>query len=169
ASVGFSPEYVAFQEANPLSPGRGSVTGRVALEGRTVHITDTDSDPEYTLTEAMTLGKIHTNLGVPLLREGIVIGTIGLARRRVEPYTERQIELVRTFADQAVIAIENARLLNEIQQRQSELRVTFDNMGDGVAMFDAQRRLAAWNRNFQQIADLPETLLAERPNYAEYL
>ena len=134
-SVGSSPEYMSFLE-HPFAPDRGTITGRVALEGRTVHITDVVADPEYTLTEATTLGKSRTTLGVPLLREGVPIGVIVLARQRVEPFSDKQIALVTTFADQAVIAIENARLLDEIRQRQAELRVTFDNMADGVAMFD---------------------------------
>jgi PAS domain S-box-containing protein len=159
-----SPEFVMFMRGRLLTASRGSLAGRTVLEGRVVHITDIASDPEYTLPEVVTLGKARTGLGAPLLRDGVVVGTINLARQRVQPFTERQIELVRTFADQAVIAIENARLLEEIRQRQAELRVTFDNMGDGVAMFDAELRLAAWNRNFQRILDLPDDFVGARPS-----
>src|SRR5438876_88708 len=162
-------------QAHPITPGRGSITGRVALEGRAVQIADVAADPEYTLSEATTLGQQHTALGVPLMRENVPIGVIVLARTRVEPFMAKQIELVTTFADQAVIAIENARLLNELRdrtdelaRRQTELRVTFDNMGDGVAMFDAEQRLAAWNRNFQEMLDLPDAFLGKRPSFAEY-
>src|SRR6266481_3702343 len=121
AAVGFPPEYQAFMQAHPITPGRGSITGRVALEGRAVQIADVAADPEYTLAEATTLGQQRTALGVPLMRENVPIGVIVLARTRVEPFNEKQIELVTTFADQAVIAIENARLLGELRARTDEL------------------------------------------------
>jgi PAS domain S-box-containing protein len=340
ANYGFPPEFGSFLRSHPIAPDRGTMVGRVVLDGAVVHIADVAADPEYRLSEAITAGKQRTALGVPLLRESQPIGVIVLARARVEPFTERQIELVRTFADQAVIAIENtrlltelresleqqqaiaeilsvinsspgelqpvfeaivrnarrlcgarfcvlhrfdgellhlaasdvtpevlevlrraypmrpsrsqasgrailsrsvaqipdalddpeyqrdmaiagewrsllavpmlradgspigtivvqrsepgefaaaliemlrtfadqaviaidnARLLNEIRQRQAELRVTFDNMGDGMAMFDADMRLAAWNRNFQEILELSDKFVTERPRYPDYL
>jgi adenylate cyclase len=113
-------EYWTNLRQRTMVPGRDSIAGRVALEGRVVHVTDIRAEPDFAVPETVTAG-IRTILGVPLLREGAVIGTINLGRKRVEAYTERQIELVRTFADQAVIAIENARLLDELRQRTAEV------------------------------------------------
>ena len=138
------------------------------MERRAVHIPDVLQDPEYTYNEGQKLAGYRTMLGVPLLREDAVIGIFVVTRTRVDRFTDKEIELATSFADQAVIAIENARLFDELRDRQAELRVTFDNMGDGVVMFDSAARLAAWNRNFQGMLDLPDSFLAGRPNYADY-
>jgi GAF domain-containing protein len=121
AAVGFATDYIEFLKKNPIRPDRGTVTGRTVLEGRAVQILDVATDPEYTMTESVTLAGQHTALGVPLLREDEPIGVIVLARQRVEAFTQKQIDLVTTFADQAVIAIENVRLFDELRQRTDDL------------------------------------------------
>ena len=121
ASYGHTPEYVEHTQTLTLEPGRGGVNGRVLLEGRSVQIPDVLADPEYSFLETARLGNFRTILGVPLLREGIPIGIFNLERAAVRPFTERQIKLVETFADQAVIAIENVRLFEAEQQRTREL------------------------------------------------
>ncbi len=119
---GYDPAFKELLEQNPVAPSRHSLIGRTALEGQVVHIEDATADLEYKWAEALRLGLWHTGLGVPLLRDGAVIGTLALTRRRVERFTDRQIELARTFADQAVIAIENARLLGELRTRTDDLQ-----------------------------------------------
>jgi signal transduction histidine kinase/CheY-like chemotaxis protein/HPt (histidine-containing phosphotransfer) domain-containing protein len=121
SNYGFSPEEERYSLAHPRRPGRGSLTGRVALEGRPIHIPDVLADPEFRGTEYEHVFGFRTLLGVPLLCEGTTIGSFSLARDEVNPFTEKQIELVTNFADQAVIAIENARLLSKLRERTTEL------------------------------------------------
>jgi GAF domain-containing protein len=109
-----------------LKPGPGGVISRTALSRSTVHILDAQTDPDYQLREALRLGGYHTMLGVPLLREGNVVGVFGLARTTVRPFTDKQIELVETFADQAVIAIENVRLFDAVQARTREVQESLE-------------------------------------------
>src|SRR6202008_3020531 len=132
-------------------------------------VTDTETyldSSEHFKKSARARG-FRSVLVVPMLRNGVSIVTIATSRRQPGSFADKEIDLLRTFADQAVIAIENARLLGELRERTAELRTTFDNMGDGVAMFDAAARLAAWDRNLQEILDLPYALLAKRPSLAE--
>src|SRR5215217_1578073 len=115
------PHLVEFLKRNPITVGGGSLTGRVAIERRTLHVPDARADPNYRWSEWLDISGFRTFLSVPLLRDGIVTGVIALARSEVKPFSDKQIELVTTFADQAVIAIENVRLFEEVQARTREL------------------------------------------------
>ncbi|MGB7276895.1 MAG: GAF domain-containing protein, partial [Pseudolabrys sp.] len=121
AAYGFSREFVDYIKGIPIEAKRGSASGRALLEGRMVHIADVTTDPEYTLVEAQRLGDYRTILCVPMLREGVPIGVLALTRSEVRPFTDKQIELAATFADQAAIAIENARLLKELREQSQEV------------------------------------------------
>jgi signal transduction histidine kinase len=120
-SYGFPREFEDFMEDRWIVPDRGTILGRAVLEKRTIHIPDVRADPEYTFGEASRVGGFRTALAVPLQREGISIGVIILTRSSVRPFTDKQIELVSTFADQAVIAIENVRLFDETQEKSRQL------------------------------------------------
>ena len=126
ASYGLSPEFQQYLRDHPIARGRGSVLGRVVSEGKTIHVPDVLADAEHALVEQRKLGGYRTVLGVPLRREGEAIGLIRLTRNKVQPFTDKQIELVTTFADQAVIAIENARLLNELRESLQQQTATAD-------------------------------------------
>ena len=128
ASYGQPPELKEYMARHPIPAGRGSVVGRTVAQRGIIHIPDVLADPDFKMTGAAKVGGVHTMLGVPLLREGIPIGVIVLQRKTVRPFTDKQIELVETFADQAVIAIENVRLFDEVQGRTRELAASLEDL-----------------------------------------
>ena len=128
ASYGMSPDAHDAMTRVSIALDRTTVTGRTALEKKIVHILDAQSDPEFNFTEALKRVNFRTLLGVPLLREGMPIGVIVLMRKTVQPFTDKQIELVNTFADQAVIAIENVRLFDEVQTRTRDLAKSLEEL-----------------------------------------
>ena len=128
AESGCTPEIVQFMNAHPIRAGRETFTGRVMLSGEAVHLPDVLADPEYDFGEGPRIGNYRALLGAPLLRNGQVEGVFALARPEPVSFTERQIEMVRAFADQAVIAIENARLFDEVQARTRELAASLDDL-----------------------------------------
>src|SRR5215472_17433019 len=125
-AYGVSPEFIEYTRTVPVEPERGSAIGRALLERKVIHIPDVQADPEYNWAEAQRYGSFRTNLGVPMLRNGVPIGAFGLTRSEVRPFSDKEIELITTFADQAAIAIENARLLNELLESLQQETATAD-------------------------------------------
>jgi two-component system NtrC family sensor kinase len=139
-AYGYSSEFIEYLRALPVERGRGTATGRALLEGRVIHIADVLADPDYTWAEAQRLGGYRTVLGVPMLREGIPIGVLTLTRSEVRPFTEKQIELVSTFADQSAIAIENVRLFDEIQDKNRQLAEASERKSQFLASMSHELR-----------------------------
>ncbi|MGB8825132.1 MAG: GAF domain-containing protein, partial [Pseudolabrys sp.] len=127
-SYGYSREFVDHIRGLPIESNRGSATGRALFERRVIHIPDVRADPEYTLVDAQRLGDYRSVLAVPMLREGVALGVLTLSRSEVRPFTDKQIELVSTFADQAAIAIENVRLFESVEARTRELAASLENL-----------------------------------------
>jgi GAF domain-containing protein len=139
-AYGFSPEFLEYVRTISMVPERGTIMGRALLEGRIVHVPDVAADPEYTWAEAQKLGGFRTVLGVPMLRDGVAIGVLALARSEVRPFTAKQIELVTTFADQAAIAIENVRLFDEIQDKNRQLQQASEHKSQFVSSVSHELR-----------------------------
>jgi class 3 adenylate cyclase/putative methionine-R-sulfoxide reductase with GAF domain len=156
ASHGFAEDYRAWMQQQSIPVGRETLVGRTASDGRTVHIPDATSDPEYHWSESIQRGDFRTMLGVPLIRDGEVIGVIATCRAVVAPFTAKQIDLVTTFADQAVIAIENTRQATQLEAQSQELRRLNEGLekrvSDQVGEIERMGRL----RRFlpPQVADL---------------
>jgi class 3 adenylate cyclase len=156
AGSGSIPEWIAHLKEQTIRPGRGTVAARAVLEGRTVHIPDVLADPEYTFLEAQKRGGFRTALGVPLLREGVSVGVMVLTRPTVRPFDDSHIALVTTFADQAVIAVENVSLLDELRERTDEVEKLNRHLEQRVTyQVDEIERMSRLRRFLPpQVADL---------------
>ena len=176
ARHGFSSQFHDYLEQNPRPADRSSITGRTALEAKVVHVSDVMADPEYTWGAAQQLGDYRTVLGVPLLRDGSPVGVIIVGRTVVQPFTEKQIELVTTFADQAVIAIENARLFDEVQARTRDLSESLQQQTATAdvlkvisrSTFDLQTVLQTLVKSAARLCDADKTIITRQKNGVFY-
>ena len=141
AGYSLDPAYLEHERRTPISPGPGTIVGRAAMSREVVQIEDAWTDPLYEQKAAVKISGGHSMIGVPLMREGEPIGVIGLARTRVDPFTQREIDLVTTFADQAVIAIENARLLNELRQSEERYELVGEAVLENIYEWDIETNL----------------------------
>src|SRR5437588_2554282 len=140
ASYGFSGEFEKFMEEHPIQIGRGTTVARAIQEKKPIQIPDVFADPEFKFQEGAKIGGVRSVTAVPMLKDNELIGVIAVYRREVRPFTEKQIELVQTFADQAVIAIENVRLFEEIQDKSRQLEVASQHKSQFLANMSHELR-----------------------------
>ncbi len=176
-----TPAMASYLAEFPMAPTRGSIICRTILDSQVIHIKDiqAESGLSQSVRALIKDGNYRSQVAIPLMRDGQAIGCISLTAAKLGGFTDSQISLLQTFAEQAVIAIGSVATFRalrertaELAQRQEELRVTFENMGDGVAMFDETQHLVAWNRKFQDILEVPDAVIAQRrslPDYVRYL
>jgi len=143
AESGCTRAFLDFMHANPIKPGRDTITGRVFMDGRPVHVPDVERDPEYNFGNAPIIGHYRAVLAVPLMRDGAVEGVLLLGRPAPGPFSQRQVDLVQTFADQAVIAIENVRLFEQVQERTRQLSLSLEELGTAQDRLVQTEKLAS--------------------------
>jgi signal transduction histidine kinase len=143
AESGCTQAFVEFMDAHPIRAGRETITGRVFLDGKPVHVPDVQNDPEYNFGNAPAIGDYRSVLAVPLMRDGAVEGVLLLGRPAPGPFSQRQVDLVQTFADQAVIAIENVRLFEQVQERTKELSLSLEELGTAQDRLVQTEKLAS--------------------------